>query len=317
MVSSCPIMSKIFEQDIFYDQHDFYDGEDKIIVTTHLNNNKRCVVYISGYDDYFYHHNVVEYYPYIDFISIDVPGFGYNKGYSHDNNILNINKMCGNISSVLNDQRYNLKDKDVDIIGFSMGGHIAMCYVWLSERSEDMFKFRKLLLMNPLFDFKTESQILTKIAVFLSRLTYFFTNSLNIIPESLEYNHSDFLELENIYNSEKLRYYNVDNFDTSKLSVEHKKPFYNGTLVKVLKNISIMIESENIQTETICILSKKYGDEPLLEDNICDPEDSLLFLPKICNDIRIKQFECGHQPFRQPFFTKVNFIDLCDYIFEI
>lgn len=315
-LASCPIMSKVCKVTPIYTQNEHFFDDVKIIVTSCFRNNERCIVYIPGYDDYFYHHHVVSEYPNIDFMSIDIPGFGYNKGYPFDNHLENISKLCLYISKAIIYYLDKFPHMNVDILGFSMGGHIAMCYVWLSERVNYLFRFRKLLLTNPLTCFHIKNNIVTFLAEFISRVTYLFSSTINIKPTVFGYEIEDYLEMENIYENELLKQYHIDDFNTFKIGGEDSKPFSNGTMVTIVNNVKEMINSDGIKTPTLCICSEKFGSDPLKKDGVCDPVDTVEYLPKICKNLRIEQFECGHQPFRQPYYAKVNFVMICDVLFE-
>lgn len=316
MLSKCPIMSKVCKIDLLYEQNKHEIDNKTVIVTTHFNNNKRIIVYLPGFDDYFYYANIVDQYKYIDFISIDLPGFGYNKGYTYDNHISNINDMCFTISNVMTLYTEFFVGKDVDILGFSMGGHIAMCYVWLSETFKFMFPFRRLLLSNPLLHFRIDYHFLSTIAVMISRVTYAFSSTWNIKPTYLESVYEDNMELENIYSKQSLKHYNIDNFNTCELAGVKPKEFYNGTMVSVLNSVQNLCMSDGIKTRCICVCSKSFGNEPLKQDSICDPDDTCYYLPKICTDFSIKKFEMGHNAFKQPFYANTNYIEICNYLFQ-
>lgn len=312
----CPIISKICETNPIYKQKVYSFNGEKIIVTECLRGNKRCIVYIPGYDDYFYYHHIVEEYPHIDFISVDIPGFGYNKGYYFDNHLADMGTLCAYISYTLEIYKAKYNHDRIDILGFSMGGQIALYYVWLSEHTNGLFKFDTLLLSNPLLNFFTESVIIKYAAIFISRITYLFSNKLNIRPSLLEYEVDYLYELEDIYSNSKLKKYKVENFDVWKVGGSHQKPFSNGTMVTVMNNMCTMINSSGVATRTICVCSSSFGDGQLKQDNVVNPMDTEENLPKICKNYKIKKFQCGHQPFKQPFYAETNYIDICDVLFE-
>lgn len=315
MFLKCPIMSQVSKFDLLYKQTTHNINGEKVIVTTHLNDNDRIIVYLPGYDDYFYYHHIVNQYKHIDFMSIDLTGFGYNKGYKYDNHITNINDMCFMISNILILYSDVFKGKKVDLLGFSMGGHIAICYVFLSESFDFMFKFNKLLLTNPLVYIRVNYSIITYIAVFISRISFIFSPTLNIRPTYLESEYSDSMELEDIYSSETLKYLNIKNFDTCQISGKNPE-FYNGTMVSVLNSVQTLCRSTGINTKCICVCSKEYGNEPLKKDSVCNPDDTVYYLPKFCNNLTIRRFETGHNIFRQPPTATVNYIEICNYLFD-
>ena len=311
----CPIISKICEVNPIYEQRIHMIDDSRVVVTSCKRGNSRCIVYIPGYDDYFYYHHVVEEYPELDFISIDIPGFGYNKFRVFDNHITEMRQICRFISEIM--FIYDVDYMQVDILGFSMGGQIALYYVWYSERYS-VYKFSNLLLSNPLLNFYTESSIVWFLAVFISRITYLFSNKINIRPRSLKYKSDDLFELEDIYQKNiNLKKYEITNFDVNQIGGTHDKPFSNGTLVTIMNNMSSILYSSGIMTNTICVCSKKFGNEPLKEDNVCNPADIFEILPKICKNYKIYPFECGHQPFKQPYYAKCNFIEICNQLFEL
>lgn len=312
----CPIISKICETNPIYDQKVYTFNNEKIIVTSCLRGNKRCVVYIPGYDDYFYYHHIVEEYPDIDFMSIDIPGFGYNKGYYFDNHLADMGTLCAYISCALEIYESKTPHDRVDILGFSMGGQIALYYVWLSEHTNGLFKFDNLLLSNPLLNFYIDSVLIRYAAVFISRIIYLFSNKINIRPSLLEYETEYLYELEDIFSSEKLKKYGVKNFDVWKVGGNFPKPFSNGTMVTVMNNMCTMINSTGITTRTICIYSSSFGNTQLKQDNVVNPADIESNLPKICKNYKLCKFEMGHSPFRQPFFAEVNYVDICNVLFE-
>ena len=111
----CPILKKVNEYKEIYKQWKLNIKDKEIIVTTCFRRNKRCIVYIPGFDDYFFYHHVAEEYPDIDFISVDLPGFGNNKGQSFDNHLGNMNELCEFISETI--KKCCLDFEIIDILG--------------------------------------------------------------------------------------------------------------------------------------------------------------------------------------------------------
>lgn len=310
----CPILKKVCEINPIYRQWKFCIRNKEIIVTTCYRGNNKCIIYLSGYDDCWYYHHVAEEYQDLDFISIDCEGFGVNKGYTYDNHLIYMNEICECISETIFKCCFNFEN--VYMMGFSMGGHIALYYTWLAERNEHLFLPKKLLLLSPLVNFYTEYPFIVSIGILLSRITYLFSSQIDLHSSYFDIEINDMLELEDIYSNEKLKKYEIDDFDISSIGGYHSKPFLNGTIVTVLNNMNTMLASNGILTETICVCSNKYGNEPLKEDNILNPEDIKKYLGIICNKLKLKQFDCGHNPLRQPYFTSVSFVDICNYLFE-
>jgi hypothetical protein len=310
----CPILKKINEYHSKYEQTQIIINDKEIVVTKCFRGNSRCIVYICGFDDYFYHYHVVEEYLDLDFIAIDLPGFGKNKGYEFDNHLENMELLCDCLSKTI--KLYCSKFEIVDILGFSMGGNIALYYVWSAERNYELFLPRKLLLLSPLVNFYIEWPGIAILATLLSRICYLFSNRIDLHYSYFDKETEDMLELEDIYSSEKLNKYEIEDFDINRIGGYHIKPFSNGTVVTVLNNINTMVNSTGITTETICLSSNKYGNEPLKEDPAVNPEDIKYYLEKICENLILNQVECGHQPLRQPYYTPVTFIDVCNFIFE-
>lgn len=310
----CPILKKICETDPIYDQRKTTIKNKEIITTTCFRNNKRCIIYICGFDDYFYYHHVVEEYPDLDFIAIDLPGFGYNKGYYFDNHLTEMDLLCECISETI--KIYCSSYENVSLMGFSMGGHVSLYYTWLAERNTNLFLPDELLLISPLVNFYTRYPVLFFIGAILSRISYLISSQINMRPSYFDIENNDMLELEDIYSSEKLSKYEIDDFDVNSIGGYHPKPFSNGTIVTVLNNMNKMINSNGIATKTICVCSTEFGNEPLKQDCAVHPDDILSYIDKICTNVKIQQFECGHQPLKQPFYTGISFIDVCNCLFD-
>jgi len=309
----CPILSKVNQVKKLYKQKTILFNDKKVVITSVNRNNDRCIIYLPGFDDYFYHHHVVEEYQNIDFISLDIPGFGFNKGHDFDNHLQNMDTICYYISETT---KHFCKYKTIDLMGFSTGGHIATYYVWKSEQDNTLFRFRKLLLISPLLNIYLESTWSLYLGIFVSRLTYAFSSRINIRSDAWEYESYDYPELKNIYSSEKLKKYKIKDFNIFKVGGHFRKPISNGTIVTILNNIQQIIKGNKITTPIICVCSTSYGPNYLTQDSYCHHQDITTILHKISDNYQLKKFECGHQPLKQPFFTDVSFIDICNFIFE-
>jgi alpha-beta hydrolase superfamily lysophospholipase len=314
MEIECPILSKINETNPIYKQKILRIANNDIIVTTAFRGNRRCIVYIPGYDDHWYLHHVFEEYPHLDFISIDIPGFGFNKNRYFDNHLENMQLICHFISEAT---RQCCAHEIVDCLGFSLGGHISLYYTWTSEFNKRLFKFNKLLLVSPLVNIYCDSTLALYLGIFVSRVTYAFTNKLNVRYDAGEYEYRDYPELKNIYESEKLKKYNVTDFNIYKIGGKFSKPISNGTVVTILNNINEIKKGYKIQTPVICVCSSSYGPNELTQDNVCHHQDITDYLDEICRNHVIHKFKCGHHPLRQPFFTDVSFVDICNKLFEV
>lgn len=224
--------------------------------------------------------------------------------------------ICKIISEITS--MYCVNFKTVDMLGFSMGGHISIYYTYFTYGDDCYFNFNKLLLINPLTNLYLPYPILVNFVYLYCLFTFLISPNIDIQTKYYEFECQNLLELEDIYSHEKLKKYCIDDFDVEKIGGYSKKQFTNGNVINIFKNIKEITSSKTkINKEIICILSESYGNEPLKQDNVCNPADTEYFLQNHCENFKIHKFECGHNALKQPFYSEVNFIEISKKLFEI
>jgi alpha-beta hydrolase superfamily lysophospholipase len=152
------------------------DYEGKVIATLiHSNKNstpRRSVLYIHGFNDYFFHPHLAESFHKheYNFYALDLRKYGRSLlPHQHPNYCRDISEYFEEISEAIRiifDQNSN----EIILLGHSTGGLIASLYANYGEEKD---RISALILNSPFFDFNV-SEIEKSINLFFARLISFF-----------------------------------------------------------------------------------------------------------------------------------------------
>ena len=318
--------------------------------------NNKVIIFLPGYNNYFYYHHVRLSYPDYDFFSLDIPGYGFNGSNSSEpyeylnekiepNYFDNIDNVCDMINSVLS-ANYSLDDSDIDIktynkkylMGFSTGGFIATNYVYKcdTEINNKYFKFDKLLLVSPLTKFYLSNNCL------INNLTDFILSIINIFNKKTNLNlnsgkpYTYALTVNKLITSiyEKMTLKNNIINDCDKYiintnvtcNLQETAQLHSGWFAHINNTTTKIIKSnKKIITPTKLVFSKNHTSKSNTDnDNLLYPKFIIEHLSHIIShdSLMYKQFTCGHDALLEPFDNynndndNISFVDICDFLLD-
>lgn len=181
----------------------YYVGnkKTKIVINFKKNkNNKKAIIWIPGYNDYFYHYHISEKLPNLDFYAINLRNCGYSKEKDC------IPHYCSNLEEYFEELDFlfenliNNNYEEVILYGHSTGGLIAIIYYNYNKKKK-LNKINKLILNSPFLYLKLDC-------------------ISNFILNYIIYYISDYIPSLNINNIKKINKYT--RFIKKKMSIDFK-----------------------------------------------------------------------------------------------
>lgn len=356
----CPILTNINNVDKkkTYKQYllDFPEDKFNTIITTKIGEsiNKKSIIYLCGFNDYFYHHHITIDYEDYDFYIVDLPGFGFNSNYEFgsyiykdSNNILykqhnnyydNMDYLFDCLNKTMKQLKIEFKDRfdnyqnDIILCGHSTGGHIAYSHIYnmIKRDNDDDFKFTKLSLNSPLTRFYLSSNyLLDNLFHFTIQILYFLGININIRTNAGKETNEKNLSLKEIYKKEPLlqKYLpeNKDDIDkifntTVVLTKFYQKAYVNWIYVTEENTNKMLKDKDKLKFSTFVVTSIKHGFDIQNNDSTLDPLEIRNDLSKIFDkkSILFLELPTPHQAFLETDLDNdnVTYKDVCKFLFN-
>jgi len=271
-----------------------YEGEVKAVLTASKNNtgNRKSVLYLHGYVDYFFHPHLGEKFNQnnFDFFALDLRKHGRSlMQHQHPNYCKDIEEYFEEIS--LSIRKIESESSSVFLLAHSTGGLTASCYM---NDGKEKSLIKGLILNSPFLDFN-QSKIEKSLSQFLARLISKVSN---------------YAKIEGALSPAYAQSVHKDHYGEWEFNLDWKPIKGFPTYFKWLEAIARAqkkLEKSNIQVPTLIMHSsgslktKKYSKEAMSHDIVLNIKDIKRVGEKLGDRVTLLEIEnAQHDIFLSP-----------------